>query len=302
MLKQTYKKEYKEEIEELQRHATWLVNKKLVEEHNSLADHQFGYTLGMNEFADLTNEEFVHIFNGYRMQKHSNGSEMFIADPNIELPVSVDWRQYGYVTPVKNQGYCGSCWAFSSTGSLEGQHAKKFGTLLSLSEENLMDCSRSFGNHGCKGGTMDLAFRYIERNGGIDTEMSYPYRGVDSLVCKYNSKDSGATVTSYRDIARGSESALQSAVASVGPISVAIDASHHSFQSYKSGVYYEPICSSSRLDHGVLVVGYGTENGRDYFLVKNSWGTSWGENGYIKMSRNENNNCGIATQASYPLD
>jgi len=146
---------------------------------------------------------------------------------------------------------------------------------------------------------MDNAFRYIEHNNGIDTEASYPYLARNER-CRFNPSNVGATDTGYVDIARDDENALQEASATIGPISVAIDAGHSSFQMYRRGVYYEPSCSSTRLDHGVLVVGYGTYEGEPYWLVKNSWGTEWGMEGYIMMSRNRNNNCGIATQASYP--
>jgi cathepsin L len=170
-----------------------------------------------------------------------------------------------------------------------------------LSEQNLVDCSEKFGNNGCNGGLMDNAFRYIKANGGIDTEQAYPYKAEDEK-CHYKPKNKGATDRGYVDIESGNEDKLQSAVATVGPVSVAIDASHQSFQLYSGGVYYEPDCSASQLDHGVLVVGYGTEDdGTDYWLVKNSWGKSWGDQGYIKMARNRDNNCGIATEASYPL-
>ncbi len=177
---------------------------------------------------------------------------------------------------------------------------RKTGQLVSLSEQNLIDCSSSYGNHGCQGGVMDSAFRFMIANKGDDTESSYPYE-MRQGKCRFNPNYVGATIRSYADISRGSESSLKSAVGTVGPVSVAIDASHSSFQFYRDGVYVEPSCSSTRLDHGVLVVGYGTENGQDYWLVKNSWGTNWGESGYIKMARNRYNQCGIATQASYPI-
>lgn len=148
---------------------------------------------------------------------------------------------------------------------------------------------------------MDNAFRYIKDNGGIDTEESYPYKAEDEK-CHYKPANSGATDRGFVDIESGNEEQLKAAVATIGPISIAIDASHETFQLYSDGVYYDPQCSSQELDHGVLVVGYGTtEDGVDYWLVKNSWGESWGQGGYIKMARNRDNSCGVATQASYPL-
>jgi len=221
-------------------------------------------------------------------------------DASQSLPTSVDWRTKGVVTGVKDQGQCGSCWSFSTTGSVEGAWALNY-SLVSLSEQNLMDCSRRYGNLGCNGGLMDSAFKYIIANNGIDTEASYPYEESTSYNCRYTTANRGATISSYQDVTSGSESALQNAVVYRGPVSVAIDASNTSFQLYKSGVYYEPKCSSTQLDHGVLTVGYGTGTSGDYWIVKNSWGTSWGQAGYIDMARNKNNNCGIATQASFPV-
>ncbi|BFZ16153.1 hypothetical protein BsWGS_19192 [Bradybaena similaris] len=218
---------------------------------------------------------------------------------NATLPASVDWRTKGYVTPVKDQLGCGSCWAFSTTGSVEGQHFKATGELVSLSESNLVDCSRKYGNHGCQGGWMDNAFKYIIHNKGIDTEASYPYKPEEEK-CKFTRASVGATISSYKDVLSGSEDALQSAVAEIGPVSVAIEVLD-SFTLYAGGVYDDSTCSSKDLDHAVLVVGYGSESGRDYWIVKNSWAATWGDKGYILMSRNKNNQCGIATAASYPI-
>ncbi|GFO41743.1 cathepsin [Plakobranchus ocellatus] len=237
--------------------------------------------------------------NGYRMRTN-HGTGLVHADTDVtDAPDEVDWTTKGYVTPIKNQGQCGSCWAFSATGSLEGQTFRKYGRLTSLSEQNLVDCSSKQGNHGCEGGLMDNAFTYIKENGGIDTESSYPYVGRDGK-CRFSASDIGANCTGYVDVKSKDESALQTAVANVGPISVAIDANHITFQLYEGGVYHNFLCSQTNLDHGVLAVGYGTHEGKDYWLVKNSWGTTWGLKGYIMMSRNRSNNCGIATQASYP--
>ena len=296
---QTYGKSYGSDDEELRRNTIWQSNKQYIDTHNANSD-KFGFTLGMNKFGDMENHEIVAIFNGYMSELKSNSStNVFTYNPNIEAAAAADWREKGAVTGVKNQGQCGSCWSFSATGSLEGQHFLKNGELVSLSEQNLVDCSTTYGNHGCKGGLMDNAFRYIEANKGIDTEVSYPYQAHDEL-CRFKRADVGATDDGYVNIPRGDEKALTQAIQTVGPISVAIDASKSTFHYYKAGIYYDPLCSSTKLDHGVLAVGYDTDLGQDYYIVKNSWGATWGMNGYILMSRNMGNNCGIATQASYP--
>jgi len=294
--KMLYNKNY--ENDESARRTAWEANVKVIQEHNVRAElGMHSYRLGLNKYADLTNAEFRQQMNGLRINS---------TRPKVEVrrllgaPKSVDWRTKGYVTPIKDQAQCGSCWAFSTTGSVEGQHFKATGKLVSLSEQNLVDCSGAEGNMGCFGGLMDQAFNYIITNKGIDTESSYPYTAQDG-TCHFKGNAIGATITSFKDVASGSETALEQAVATVGPVSVAIDAGHQSFQLYKDGVYDEPACSSSMLDHGVLAVGYDSQNGQDYWIVKNSWGTSWGQQGYIFMTRNKNNQCGIATESSYPV-
>ncbi|XP_045184526.2 procathepsin L-like [Mercenaria mercenaria] len=300
--KSAYGKQYEHGVEGLRRQI-WESNIKYIEQHNLEADRGLHtYRLGMNEYGDLTNEEFVSVMNGFKQNATKKVCGKFNPPMNVDLsslPDTVDWRKEGYVTEIKNQGQCGSCWSFSATGSLEGQNFKKTGKLVSLSEKNLMDCSKPEGNKGCEGGLMDQAFAYVIKNEGIDTEESYPYKPKNG-PCEFKSEDIGATEKSCMDIETGSEDDLQAAVATVGPISVGIDASHASFQLYRSGVYNERRCSTKKLDHGVLAVGYGKDLMKDYWLVKNSWGKSWGQEGYIMMSRNKDNQCGIATQASFP--
>lgn len=272
-----------------------------IEEFNAQSELK-GFYVGLNKFADLTNTEFRERYTGLNrpLIKLTNPENLFSYDQTQALPSSVDWRAKGAVTAVKDQGQCGSCWSFSTTGSVEGAWALNY-SLVSLSEQNLIDCSRRYGNMGCNGGLMDNAFKYIIDNKGLDTEESYPYEETTSYNCRYTSTNMGAKISSYKDVTSGSEGALQNAIAYHGPVSVAIDASNMSFQLYKGGVYYEPRCSSTSLDHGVLAVGYGTGSSGDYWIVKNSWGTSWGDQGYIYMARNKDNNCGIATEASFPI-
>ena len=275
----------------------------MIEAHNKLADEgKETYWMGMNHLGDMTREEVVHTLNGFISKDYyENSTNSFKPSQNFVPVDNVDWRTKGAVTPVKNQGQCGSCWAFSATGSLEGQHFLKDGQLVSLSEQNLIDCSKSKdGNQGCYGGLMDYAFEYVIHNKGIDTEASYPYQAENHKCC-FSSANIGATEKSYRNIFKGSVLALVEASSKIGPISAGMDASWGSFHMYKKGVYSESKCSSRKLDHGVLVIGYGTtEDGEEYFLVKNSWGTKWGMDGYFMISR-KHNMCGIASQASYPI-
>jgi len=287
-------KSYANPIEEFYRMKVYADNKAFVDQHmKEYAAGKHTFTVALNKFADLTNDEFNQLYKGLIMgSTRPHGTHKVT---NVALPDTVDWRTSDMVTPVKDQAQCGSCWAFSATGGLEGQWKKSGRSLASFSEQQLVDCSGSEGNQGCNGGWMDSAFQYIEDVGGIQLEGTYPYQARNH-ACRADSSKFVGKVSGYTDVASKDENALQQAVATVGPISVAIDASHTSFQLYSSGIYDEGRCSQTRLDHGVLAVGYGD----GYWLVKNSWGTSWGMSGYLKMTRDGSNQCGIATQASYP--
>ena len=194
-------------------------------------------------------------------------------------PSEVDWVSAGAVTPVKDQGQCGSCWSFSTTGALEGAYFVKYGTLVSFSEEQLVDCDNwkhGGHDHGCNGGLMDNAFAWINDNGGLCSEFDYPYvsqNGATGQSCQTEcSLVKGSQIMDYVDVPPSSDNEMMSAIA-LNPVSVAIQADQREFQLYSSGVFTGS-CGTN-LDHGVLTVGYGTENGEDYYLVKNSWSSSW---------------------------
>jgi len=251
---------------------------------------QDSFTVGHNHLSTWTAEEKAKL-NGYRLPKDHKRNEVLLDSTN--LTDSVDWRTKGAVTPVKNQGQCGSCWAFSTTGSVEGADFIKNGKLNSLSEQQLVDCSKQ--NNGCNGGLMDYAFKYIE-TAPLETESEYPYLARKSFFgCRTKSSASApGTVSGFTDVTGKSPSQLKAALAK-GPVSIAIEADKSVFQMYTSGILDSASCGTN-LDHGVLAVGYG----EGYFLVKNSWGASWGDKGYIKISDSASNICGILSQPSYP--
>lgn len=257
------------------------------------------WTMGITPFADMTADEFKKYIACGRFE-HKPSDTLFTAPKDLAASDSVDWVAAGAVTPVKNQGNCGSCWAFSTTGSIEGRSFIATGTLTSLSEQDLVDCSTE--NSGCNGGLMDYAFEFVEGNGGLCTEAAYPYVAKQHKKCKHKKTTKYDPISSYTDVAQ-STADLMAAVQS-GPVSVAIEADQTSFQYYTGGVLTDA-CGTS-LDHGVLAVGYGTDGSDDYWTVKNSWGGDWGESGYIRLCRNCNANdgagqCGILTSASYPV-
>ena len=259
-------------------------------------NNEINYTLGINNFTDISREEFRSIYLSGLLEKPYSYNYSFHNNSNNSIPSSMDWRAGGLVTNVKDQGQCGSCWAFSTTGTLEGQHAKTSGSLVSLSEQNLVDCSSQ--NEGCDGGWPTLAMEYIKKN-GIDSESSYQYDGNDES-CAYNRSNVASYLNDIVLIPSGNMSSLYNAIGLVGPISIAIDA-EDDFQFYKAGIYSSSLCSSDNLDHAVLAVGYSTFKNTSFIIVKNSWGSDWGMDGYIYMSTEIPNMCGMVTNASYPL-
>lgn len=288
----------------------WGDNDEYIDMVNS---NKLGYTLSHNQFSGMNMDEFRQYVSNignpiYKKREPSYMSELDYF--NMTLPKTINWVSSGAVTPVKDQGQCGSCWSFSTTGALEGAYYIKNAHLVSFSEQQLVDCDnlKNGGrNHGCNGGLMDSAFSWIDKNNGLCDESSYPYVSQDGDVKQSCQKKCnivyGSDITSYIDVPVSSDTSMMSALM-INPVSIAIEADERDFQLYKSGVFTGK-CGTN-LDHGVLAVGYGTLEGLDYYLVKNSWDTSWGDNGYIMLGRgpqynNGDGQCGILLEASYPV-
>merc|ERR1712212_544891 len=293
--KEIHGKVYRDHEEEIYRKSIFEENLKHIREHNEeFISGLTSFSKSANQFADMHIEEII---GGGLKQEEIENEDMYQPGP-ISAPEAKDWRKEdGVVSAVKNQARCGSYWAFSATGSLEGQMMLKKHKKVSLSEQQLVDCSGDFGNHGCRGGLMTEAFDYIKDVGGIESEESYPYQA-ENRNCRFDKSKVVATVTGYEEIPRFDEEELKKVIGNRGPVSVAIHATSH-FQFYNTGIFVDGSCSSRRLNHGVLAVGYGAENGQEFYIVKNSWGPGWGEHGFIRMAR-RNNMCGIATMACIP--
>jgi len=298
----TQGKTYSSKEELVLRRSIYSANVAKIQAHNA---QKLSWTMAVNKFSDLTAEEFKAAYTGGYLAREKRAMDLNrerIAENTSALPASVDWAAKGAVTPVKDQGQCGSCWAFSTTGSTESSYFIATGKLVSLSEQQLVDCAGKEGNDGCNGGLMDYGFQYIIDNKGICTEASYPYKAANGVCKSTTCTSSGVSITGFTDVPVDSETALMTAIVQQ-PVSIAVEADQNSFQSYNSGVMTNP-CGTN-LDHGVLAVGYGTMAGKDHYQVKNSWGADWGSSGYIYLGRGTAYNgakgqCGIQMDPSYP--
>jgi len=311
--KADFNKVYAEADEESMRFGIFSKTVDMIEEFNQNMAPTEGFTMGINQFSDWTQDEYKAFLTYNASAKKLDNVHILDA---TNLTSDIDWVAKGAVTPIKNQQSCGSCWAFSTTGSVEGALFNAGKGLVSLSEQELVDCAGSFGNQGCNGGLMDDGFKFIEAN-GLAKEGDYEYTAktgsCDSSKKSAASGVKGSVVTSYKDVTTEDCAQLMAAV-NIGPVSVAIEADQSSFQNYKSGILGSG-CGTT-LDHGVLVVGYGTDSGSDYWKVKNSWGTTWGDSGYIRIKKSCSSSgrqllggggdskkgiCGILAQPSYPV-
>jgi len=296
--KKQHQKNYLTSKEEAKRFLIFQENKIKIDLHNS---KNLGWKMALNKYSDLTFEEFK---SQYLMEsQHCSATKVgnhILSEKT--LPNYVNWKDLGRVSPVKDQSKCGSCWTFSTTGCLESATAihKKGHPLYTLSEQQLVDCAGNYNNSGCNGGLPSQAFEYIHYNKGLMDEWDYKYTAKDG-TCKYDSSLAVGFVEKIVNITAGNEVELADAVAYQNPVSVAFDVTDD-FMHYKSGIYSNPSCGDkpSQVNHAVLAVGYGTENGTDYWLVKNSWGVFWGSDGYFKIKRGSNM-CGISDCASYPV-
>tara|TARA_X000000950_G_C13846678_1_gene632671 strand:- start:591 stop:1622 length:1032 start_codon:yes stop_codon:yes gene_type:complete len=295
--KNKYNKDYKTYDEIFNSYYNFVDNYNFIKNYNSTT-----HTLEMNEYSDMSSDQFVNLKRLSKIFKlqslKATRCNEFTSTTN-SLPESIDWREKA-VTSVKDQGQCGSCWSFSSAGAMEGAHAVATGELLDISEQQLMDCSWKYGDFGCSGGLMDNAFEYAIDN-GMCLEKDVPYLGENKKCNEMPTCNIVAYFSSCFDVTPNDQVHLKEAV-SFQPVSVAIEADTRVFQFYSSGIIDSSDCGT-QLDHGVLIVGYGEDNGNKYWIVKNSWGSDWGEDGYVRIARSENSNdpgiCGIAMQPSY---
>ncbi|EER93437.1 hypothetical protein BDA96_01G090900 [Sorghum bicolor] len=296
---------YTDEAEKARRLEIFRANAEFIDSFNDAGKHS--HRLATNRFADLTDEEFRAARTGFRPRPApaaaagSGGRFRYENFSLADAAQSVDWRAMGAVTGVKDQGECGCCWAFSAVAAVEGLNKIRTGRLVSLSEQELVDCDVNGEDQGCEGGLMDDAFQFIERRGGLASESGYPYQGDDGSCRSSAAAARAASIRGHEDVPRNNEAALAAAVANQ-PVSVAINGEDYAFRFYDSGVLGGE-CGTD-LNHAITAVGYGTAaDGSKYWLMKNSWGTSWGEGGYVRIRRGVRGEgvCGLAKLPSYPV-
>ncbi|CAG9764807.1 unnamed protein product [Ceutorhynchus assimilis] len=294
-----HRKNYATDEEAMLRKELFRQNLRFIHSHNR---KNIGFSLTVNHLADKSDNELKALRGKSYSGEYNGGLPFPYTSSNYtDVPDQWDWRLYGAVTPVKDQSVCGSCWSFGTIGAIEGAYfLKNGGKLVRLSQQALIDCSWGYGNNGCDGGEDFRAYQWMLKHGGVPTEEDYgPYLGQDGY-CHANKVPKVAKISSWVNVTANNEQALRLAIFKHGPISVAIDASHKTFSFYSNGVYYDEKCGNTEqdLDHAVLAVGYGTMNGKNYWLVKNSWSNYWGNDGYVLMS-SENNNCGVMCTPTY---
>ncbi|XP_055855598.1 procathepsin L [Episyrphus balteatus] len=299
-------RQYSNEFEKQMRETIFVTKKNLIDVTNKAFENGLStFALGINPFADRTLVEYSRLHGSkislkgeQRVGKHRN----YLKKNSVkDLPDNFDWRELGGVTSAKFQGAdCGSCWSFAVIGALEGHLFRKTGFLVPLSAQDLIDCAESYGNNGCEGGFQEYGFDYIVEH-GIALDTRYPYTQMENPQCHHNETGIGIKIRDYASIKPGDEERMKEVIATLGPIACSMQASLNSFQLYKGGLYTDDECNKGEVNHSVVVVGYGQANGRDYWIIKNSYSPNWGENGFMKLPRNEDGFCGIASECSYPV-
>jgi len=293
----SFEKNYKSSNEHEKRKDIFRHNMRFINSHNR---KHLGYNLKLNKFADMTEKE-VGQYKGLLDEPEGtyNGGKKFkiphIDFANTPMPKSLDWREYGAVSKIRSQGICGSCYAYAVTSAMESAYYLKTGTQIELSQQQIVDCTWGYGNRGCKGGYPYRALQWIMKHGGLATDDSYGRYLAQEGYCHFKNVSIGAGVESYMNITSGNKTELKLALAMYGPVTILINTRPKTFKFYSSGVYFDGSCDD-KVDHAAVAVGYGEDNGKEYWLIKNSWSTSWGRDGFMKIWT-KNDNCGVTKKA-----